>query len=237
MSYAMDYHDQRLAAEASADARAAFMRRTYLHLAGAILAFTGIETVLVQSVSPEFIGNMIGTRVSWLLVLGAFMAVSWIANAWARSNTSQAMQYAGLALYVVAEAVVFLPLLYIAAHFAAPDVIPKAGIMTLALFAGLTFTAFVTGKDFSFLGSILSIACWLALGLIVCSMLLGFTLGTLFAGAMVVVACGFILYDTSNIMYHYRTDQHVAASLALFASVALLFWYILQILMSSSSRD
>ena len=41
-----------------------------------------------------------------------------------------------------------------------------------------------------------------------------------------------ILYDTSNIMHHYRLDQHVAASLALFASVALLFWYILQLLMN-----
>jgi FtsH-binding integral membrane protein len=34
-------------------------------------------------------------------------------------------------------------------------------------------------------------------------------------------------------MHEYRVGQHVAASLALFASVALLFWYILQLLMSS----
>ena len=54
---------------------------------------------------------------------------------------------------------------------------------------------------------------------------------------MVVFACGYILYYTSNILHHYRTDQYVAAALALFASVALLFWYVLQIFMSLSSRD
>jgi FtsH-binding integral membrane protein len=51
---------------------------------------------------------------------------------------------------------------------------------------------------------------------------------------MVAFAGAAILYDTSNILHRYRTDQHVAASLSLFASVALLFWYILSIF---SSRD
>jgi len=74
--------------------------------------------------------------------------------------------------------------------------------------------------------------------LIVCSIFFGgFNLGVWFSGAMVGLASGYILYDTSNVMHHYRTDQHVAASLALFASVALLFWYILQLLMQFSSSD
>ena len=55
--------------------------------------------------------------------------------------------------------------------------------------------------------------------------------------AMIVLACGYILYDTSNILLHYRVGQHVAASLALFASVALLFWYVLQLVMSLRSRN
>jgi FtsH-binding integral membrane protein len=68
-------------------------------------------------------------------------------------------------------------------------------------------------------------------------MLVGFSLGIFFMGAMVAFAAAYILYDTSNVMKHYRTDQHVAASLALFASVALMFWYMLQLLMSLSGRD
>ena len=51
----------------------------------------------------------------------------------------------------------------------------------------------------------------------------------LFCGALVILACGFILYDTSNVLHHYRTDQHVGAALELFASLALLFYYILRI--------
>ena len=57
-------------------------------------------------------------------------------------------------------------------------------------------------------------------------------IGLLFSGAMVVLAGGYTLYYTSNVLHHYRTDQHVAASLALFSAVALMFWYILRIFMS-----
>ena len=41
-----------------------------------------------------------------------------------------------------------------------------------------------------------------------------------------------ILYDTSNILHHYPQDKYVAASLQLFASIALMFWYGLQFFMS-----
>jgi len=104
--------------------------------------------------------------------------------------------------------------------------------LTLVLFGGLTAIVLTTKSDFSFLGPILAIAGMVALGFIVCSIFIGFNLGTLFSGAMIVFAGGAILYDTSNILHHYRTDQHVAASLSLFASVALLFWYILRFIMS-----
>lgn len=81
----------------------------------------------------------------------------------------------------------------------------------------------------SFLRSILMIGGFIALGVIVASIVFGFSLGMLFAAIMVLFAAGAILYDTSNVLHHYRTDQHVAASLALFASVALLFWYVRQL--------
>ena len=70
------------------------------------------------------------------------------------------------------------------------------------------------------------------MAVVVVGMISGSTLGLWFSGLMVMLASGYILYDTSNVMLHYRTDQHVAASLALFASVALLFWYVLRIFMA-----
>jgi len=95
---------------------------------------------------------------------------------------------------------------------------------------------FLTRKDFSWMRGVLGVACLGALATIVCSMLFGFTLGVWFSGAMIIVAGGYILYYTSNVMLHYRTDQHVAAALALFSSVALLFWYVLRIFLSMNRR-
>jgi FtsH-binding integral membrane protein len=234
MSYGYEYP----VARAASSERALFIRRTYAHLAGAILAFMGIETVLLNVVGPEQIFSVLGaSRFSWLIVLLAFMAAGWIARAWAHSESSPAIQYLGLGLYVVAEAVIFLPLLYLATRLTDRQVIPTAGIMTLAVFGGLTLAVFVTRKDYSFLGPILSISAMIALGVIIAACLFGFSLGMLFSFAMVALASGYILYDTSNVMLHYRTDQHVGAALELFASVALLFWYILRIVMAANSRD
>lgn len=221
------------AADAQASERAMFIRRTYLHLAAAILAFVALETILLHTPGIAGFVRLMTGGMGWLVTLGAFMGVSWLADRWARSDASPASQYMGLGLFVVAEAVIFLPLMFIAASYSDPEVIPMAGIITGLLFAGLTATAFITRRDFSFLGGILTVCGFIALGVIVCSILFGFTLGLLFAAIMVFFAGGSILYTTSNIIHHYRTDQHVAAALALFSGVMLLLWYVLRIVMGS----
>ena len=219
--------------EAGAADRALFIRRTYLHLAGALLAFVALEFALLRSPGIEgLVQTMLGGK-GWLITLVAFMGVSWLADRWARSEASEGMQYLGLGLYVVAQAVIFVPLLFVAAYYSSPEVIPMAGIITGLLFAGLTATAFITRTDFSFLRSVLTIGSFVALGVIVCSVLFGFTLGLLFSGVMMFFAGGSILYTTSNIIHHYRTNQHVAASLALFSGVMLLLWYVLRFVMGS----
>lgn len=220
-------------AHAGSSERADFILKTYLHLAAAVAAFVGIEFALLSLPNiDELVMSMIGGRWSWLIVLGAFMLVSHVANRWAQSSTSLGMQYAGLSLYVVAEAIIFVPLLYIASAYGGDDVIPTAALITGIMFGGLTAVVFLTRKDFSFLRGALMLGGFAAMGLIVCGICFGFELGNIFTVFMIVLASGYILYSTSNIMLHYRVGQHVAASLALFASVALLFWYILQLLMS-----
>ncbi len=162
------------------------------------------------------------------------MGVSMLATWWANSQTSKAMQYMGLGLYIVAEVIIFLPLLYIVASYSdGYQIFAKAGLVTGGLFLGLTSVVFLTRKDFSFLGPILAIGGFVALGLIAASLLFGFTLGNIFSFVMVAFAGAAILYQTSGILHQYRPNQHVAASLALFASVALLFWYIIRIFMGS----
>jgi FtsH-binding integral membrane protein len=221
-----------LAAQAEVDERSSFITKTYLHLAGAIGLFVILEAVLLNlPFTPGLVQTMLGGRYSWLIVLGLFMVVSFVANSWATSATSLAMQYAGLGLYVVAQSIIFVPLLYIAERVA-PGAISSAAITTLFLFGGLTAIVFITRKDFSFLRSVLLFGGLAAFGFIVVAILFQFNLGPIFIYAMIALACGYILYDTSNVMLHYRIGQHVAAALALFASVALLFWYILQLFMS-----
>lgn len=225
-----------IAAESEPDERAKFISRTYGHVAGAILAFAAIEWVLLNSSLAPAMMSILGTgRLGWAVVLISFMGVSWLARWMADNHASTAMQYGGLGLYTVAEAIIFLPILLIATRMANANVVPIAASITGALFLGLTVVAFTTKKDFSFLGAILKVGGMVALGVIVASLIFGFQLGVLFAAIMVLFAAASILYDTSNIMYRYGTNQHVAASLSLFASVMLLFWYVLRLVMSRRS--
>jgi len=222
-------------AQAAPIERAAFIRKTYMLLAAAVFAFIAVEAFFFTTGIAQVIASLLfsGGSIGWLVVLGLFMGISYLANRWAVSETSQAVQYMGLGIFIIAEAIIFVPLLYVAANVSGDaSVILKAGIVSLGLFAGLTFTVLVTRTDFSWLAPILAIGGFAALGFIVASALFGFSLGNIFAFAMVAFAGTAILYQTSQVLHQFNTKQHVAAALTLFASVALLFWYILSIFSS-----
>jgi FtsH-binding integral membrane protein len=228
------YNSAPIVAQATPTERAAFITRTYLHLLGAIVAFTALEILwFATPVAGAMISLMTTGRLTWLLVLGAFIGVSYLADRWALSSTSLGKQYAGLFLFTVAESILFLPLIAMAWIVGAQGeegLLGDAALITLTMFGALTGIVFVTRKDFSFLRGVLLFGGFAAFGLIVASILFGFTLGMFFSYAMIAFACGYILYDTSNVMLRYRTSQHVAAALALFASVMLLFWWVLRVL-------
>jgi hypothetical protein len=221
----------RMAAIVDANRRATFVSRTYAHLTGAILLFTAIQIALFQSGLAEQIARAL-MGVSWLIVLGAFMIVGWLATHVARSSSSLGTQYLALAGFVVAEAIIFVPLLFIANTYA-PGVISSAATVTMVGFGGLTAVAFITRKDFSFLRGLLAWGGIVALVLIAASILFGWNLGTWFSVGMVAFAGAAILYDTSNVLHHYPEDRYVAAALELFASVALMFWYVLRLFLAS----
>jgi FtsH-binding integral membrane protein len=213
------------------DARASFINRTYNHLMGAIVLFTLIEVGLFQSGVAESIAAVL-LGGSWLLVLGAFMLVSWFASRVSLTSESKGAQYAALGGFIVAESIIFVPMLWLANQYA-PGAIQSAAIVTLIGFAGLTAVAFVTRKDFSFLRGMLMWGGVVAMLAIVGGIAFGFELGTWFSVAMIGFAGAAILYDTSNVLHHYPEDRYVGAALQLFASVALMFWYVLRLFMSS----
>ncbi len=212
------------------DSRAAFITKTYQHLLAAIFGFTAIEVALFTTGLAEKIAYAM-LSVNWLFILGAFMVASWLASRVAHNAESVGTQYLALGGFVVAEALIFVPLLFLANQMA-DGVIQSAATVTLMGFTALTAVAFVTRKDFSFLRGAILWGGIIALVLIVAGGIFGFHLGTFFSVAMVALAGAAILYDTSNVLHHFPQDRYVAASLQLFASVALMFWYVLQLFMS-----
>ena len=216
--------------EISTEARASFISKTYSHVAMAILLFTAIEIYLFSSGLAIPMAEWMLSK-SWLLVLGGYMLVGWAASHVAHKVESRPLQYVAMVAFVAAEAVLFVPMLVIAA-IKAPGIIESAVGITLLGTLGLTAVAFITRKDFSFLRGMLVWGGILALVAIVGAVLFGFELGTWFSVAMIGFAGAAVLYDTSNIIHHYPEDRYVGAALALFASIALMFWYVLRLLMS-----
>lgn len=222
-----------MVADATNIERAEFYKKTYLHVGYAILAFIGVETILLKTVPVEFIIKMVSGKFVWLFILGLFWLGSVMSSKLSYS-LDKSTQYLGLGLYVVLEAIIFLPLLYIAIAYSGGsfELLSQAAIITLFMFGGITAVAFLSNKDFSFLRTAIVITGFISLGLIVAGAIFGFNLGLWFSVGMVVLASASILYQTSQVKYHFNTTQYVGAALSLFASIMLLFWYVLQILIS-----
>lgn len=212
----------------SEDVRAHFLKRVYTHLGGAIAAFVLLEMALFSTGLAEAITVLVlGTN--WLLILGGFVLVSWLSSSVAHRATTPAAQYGAYAALIVAEALLFAPMLFIASA-RTPGAISQAAMLSVVAFAGLTLVALTSGREFSTLGALLKWGGIVALLAIVAAVLFGLELGTWFSIAMIGYAGGAILYDTAKILHSYPADRHVAASMQLFASLALLFWYVLRLL-------
>ena len=175
-----------------------FIVSTYKHLGVAILAFVVLSAVLMVSGLSTATAKMLmasGNKFIWLGVMGAFMLVGWLASHQADNAESPQTQLMGLVLYVLAEGLIFAPMFGIA-QLVAPGAIGAAGSITLLLVGALTWTAFTTKTDFSFLGGILKVGGLVALGTIIAGAIFGFKLGIWFSGIMVLLAGACVLYDT-----------------------------------------
>jgi FtsH-binding integral membrane protein len=215
-------------AQESTTVRAQFLRRVYTHLGAAVAAFVLLEFTLFSTGLAEAITVFV-LNTSWLLILGGFVLISWLSSSVAFRASTPAAQYAGYGALIVAEALIFAPLLFIAS-LQAPGAITQAAMLSVVGFAGLTLIGLTSGRDFSALGALLKWGGIVALMAIVAAVLFGFGLGTWFSVAMIAYAGGAILFETSRVLRSYPADRHVAASMQLFASLALLFWYVLRLL-------
>lgn len=226
-----------LAAELVLDERIAFIRRVYAHVGGAVLVLVGLVGGVLNTPALAAPLNGLASAQPWLLLI-AFLAASLVAHRLAESGASSGVQYLGLGLYVTAEAFFFAPFLSLLQQRmpGADHLILQAGLLTLIIFGGLTAVVLLTRADFSFLRNVLALGMLAALGLIVVSLFTTISLGTWFSAGVVVLMSGFLLYETSNVLHHYPSRAHVAAALAVFASLTTLFWYVLR-LMAALSDD
>jgi FtsH-binding integral membrane protein len=216
--------------------RVSFLRKTYAHLGGALIAWP-LLTALIFKMAPDFslsFSKFALSGYNWLIVIGLFMGAGWIAARLATSETSRGLQYLGLGIEIAAWSMLLQPILWllILQYHQPMAMLAQAATITLAIFVGLTLTVFLTKKDFTFMGGFLKICTFAALGVIVASILFGFSLGALFCGAIILLMAGYILYQTSLIMSQFPPTAYVAAALMLFSTVATLFWNVLQLLMS-----
>jgi FtsH-binding integral membrane protein len=211
--------------------RSQFIWKCYAHVVGALLSLVAIEVYLFSSgVAAAIAAPMINSP---FIVMGGFIALSWGASHFAHKLESKAAQYSAFAVFVVLWAVMFVPLLMMALIMdASGSMIQSAATVTLFGCAALIATVMITRKDFSFLRGVLVWGFFIAIGLIGASLIFGWNLGTWFSVGMIGFAGVAVLYDTSNIMHHYPQDKYVAASMALFASIAMMFYYILRLFMS-----
>lgn len=214
----------------AAGQRARFITRVYLHLLGAVLAFVAFEVALFQSGIAELLARVM-SGVPWGLILAGFLLIAWFASRMAWRLSSPAGQYAGLGLYIVAKGLIFVPLLYRADRWA-PGTIQQAAQVTVLGALGLTLVAWTARNDFSFLRPYIYWGGIVALILIVASLAFGWHLGTWFSVAMIAFSGGSILYDTAGIARRWgrrRSQRYVGAALSLFASVGMMFWYVLRL--------
>ncbi len=230
----MNYYSPNTASygEAQLNERSLFLRRVYGHLAGAVLGFVALEAVFLSSSTMKSAAlQMVGSgRWMWLVILLAFMGVSVLANRMAHSMTSRSVQYAGLALYTFCEALFFLPLLaLLELRDPSHSILLKAVLITSGLFLGLSTVALSTRRDLSGMGRFIKVGMWVALAVILASLIFGFTLGVFFISLMVALMAACILWETQKIAREYPAEGYVGASLVIFSSLATLFWYVIQL--------
>jgi len=210
-----------------------FYKKVYIHVALALAWFLLAEYFMLHS---EVVVNTMLSMLEWyrrLLVLWWFMWVSYWTEKMMINNSDKLTQYSALWIYVLAEALLFVPIIFIAISYTQDmSLLLQATVVTLALFLWISAVAFITKKDFSFLRSALIIWVFIAAWLIISWVLFWFTLWLLFSVLMVILAWWSILYNTSNIIHKYSEDQYIVAALWLFSSLMLLFWYILRIFLS-----
>jgi FtsH-binding integral membrane protein len=219
-------------AEESQSTQKAFLVKTYSNLILAVFVFAG--TIFFSATNP-IIRNAIfnlyrlpfATLIVMAIMIGVGVGASWIAN----NSRNISLHYIALFGYAIIEGFFFVPLIigFLGRGASGITALTNGSILTVGVFSVLTLIVFITKPNLGFLGKFLAFGGLSALFMIVLSAIFGFNLGIWFTYTMIVLACGYILYETSEMLRLYDRKQSVACALSLFASITNLFFYILRL--------
>lgn len=227
------------------------MRRVYTYLtigilfavAGGLAALYAGPTIEVrrgyEALEIPF-GVALGVRFWWGLF--ALYFASALAATWLRKvrgvNLVALFGFTFVTGLVAAPAIFFAQMSASSGATLSASPVRDAFLLTFAAFAGLTSYAFITKRDFSYLGGFLSMGLWVLIG----ASILGFFFHSeafqlAIASVGVLLFGGFILFDTSRILRAGDdADDAVGAALGMYLNIFNLFMFLLRILGASRDR-
>jgi FtsH-binding integral membrane protein len=211
------------AAEATVAERMGFIRKVYaLFFLGTLFAIGGVA--LGMSYEPLYEYARAHPFIMMLVMLGAVMGATAVRHV-------PVVNVLALFGFTTFTGIVISPLMY-AVSLYNPASIWQAGALTVGIFGGLTAYVFISKRDFSFLrgmlwtGLIIMIIGGLLNVFLVGSSALGFGL----AAATLLLFSGYVLYDTSNIMRRYPTNEYIAGALDLYLDAFNIFLALIRLL-------
>lgn len=211
------------AAQASVAERMGFIRKVYaLFFAATLFAIGGV--MLGMSFPPLFEFAVEHPFIMLLIMLGAVMGATAVRHV-------PVVNLVALFAFTTFTGVVISPFMFYV-NQTNPASLVQAGVLTVGIFGGLTAYVFISKRDFSFMRGMLFT------GLIV--VLLGgllnwFVVGSSafsfgLAAATLLLFSGFVLYDTSNIIRRYPTNEYIAGALDLYLDAFNIFLALVRIL-------
>ncbi|MGI6401931.1 MAG: Bax inhibitor-1 family protein [Thermoguttaceae bacterium] len=237
MDYEKDYYmsdGQVSRGMSSAEATGRLVASVYTKLTLSVIALALIEFAVFALVGAETVVAYFSANVALasIVLISLCIVGPIVGNVVLSKNPSRGAQYGLLAFYILLESAILLPILAIAAMFFGTTIIWQAIGLAASLFIALSAAVFFTRTDFSFLRTGLFFVGIAALMLIVASLIFNFVLGTWFSVALILFACGYILYGTSTMLLDADESHDIILTISLFTSIVTLFFYILRLLMA-----
>jgi FtsH-binding integral membrane protein len=216
------------AAQASVAERMSFIRKVYaLFFAATLFGIGGVALGL--SFTPLRVFAFEHPFIMFFAMIGGVLGAQAVRHV-------RGLNLFALFAFTMLTGAIISPLIYIIGQIN-PGSILTAGVLTVGIFGGLTAYVFISKRDFSFMRGMLTVGLIVVILAGLLSMFLASgALGFAVSAAALLLFSGFVLYDTSNIIRHYPTNEYVSAALSLYLDAFNIFLALLRLL-NSGSRD